>query len=245
MTAQNYFDQVAVVFDHIRGTQNEAIHRAAEWITTSLSQGGMLHVFGAAHSSLIVAEMFYRAGGLVQVNPICDPNLNVLTVPPTKGTRCERLAGYGAIILDAYDVRPGEVLIIASQSGKNATTIEVALEAQRRGLKVIAITSLAHSRSVQAANHSGKKLYEIADLVIDTGAPLGDAAVTIHSDLPKVAALSSVAGMIIVNAIIAQVAANFAARGERPPTWVSSNVPGGDAANATAMRDYVSRLKAT
>ena len=110
---------------------------------------------------------------------------------------------------------------------------------------MIAIWSLALSRSVHAADRSGKKLYEIADLVIDTGTPVGDAAVTIRSGAPKVASLSSVAGMMIANAIVAQVAANFAARGERLPTWVSSNVPGGDAANAEAMRGYVSRLKAT
>jgi len=245
MTAQNYFDQVTTVLDYVRGTQSASIERAAEWITASLREGGMLHVFGAAHSSLIVAEMFYRAGGLVPVNPITDPNLNVLTVLPTKGTRCERLAGYGTIILDAYDVRPGEVLIVASQSGRNATTIEVAMEAQRRGLKVIAITSLAHSRSVPSADRSGRKLYEIADLVIDTGTPIGDAAVMIHPEWPKVASVSSLAGIVIANAIVAQVAANFAASGERPPTWVSNNVPGGDAANAEAMRSCVLRLKAT
>ncbi len=140
-------------------------------------------------------------------------------------------------------MHPGEVLIIPSQSGKNAATVQVALEAQRRGLKVIAITSLAHSRSVRPGHSSGKKLYEAADLVIDTGTPVGDASVAVHAEWPTVAPLSSVAGMIVVNAIVAQVAANFAARGQRPPTWISSNVPEGDAANAEAMRGYVSRLR--
>jgi uncharacterized phosphosugar-binding protein len=169
--------------------------------------------------------------------------LDVLAVSPKKGTQCERLPGYGKIILDSYDVRPGEILLIASQSGKNATTVEVALEAQRRGLKIIAITSLNHSRAVRSSDASGKKLYEIADLVIDTGTPLGDAAVAVAPDAPKVAPISSVAGMIVVNAIVAQVAANFAARGKRPPTWVSSNVPEGDAANAAAHSAYVPRSR--
>ena len=239
----DYLDQVAGVLAHIRTSQTKAIERAAEWITNSLRQGGMLHVFGAAHSSLVVAEMFYRAGGLVPVNPITDPNLNVLTVPPSKGTCAERLPGYGTLVLEAYDLRPGEVLIVASQSGKNATTLEIATGAQGRGLKVVAITSLAHSRAVEASGPNGKKLYEVADLVIDTGAPLGDAAVTVHPDWPRVAALSNVAGLIIVNALAAQVAANYAALGEHPPIWVSSNVPGGDRENAAARRAYVSRLK--
>jgi len=243
VTAENYFDQVAQIVNHLRETQRQAIERAAGWITESLGQGGMLHVFGVAHGSLIAAEMFYRAGGLVPVNPIADPNFSLLSGPPTKSTKLERLEGYGTVVLDAYDVRPGEVLIVASQSGKNAATIQIALEAQRRGLKVIAITSLAHSRSVKADHSSGKKLYEIADLVIDTGTPVGDASVLVHADWPMVAPLSSVAGMIVVNAIVENVAANFAARGQRPPTWISSNVPGGDAANAEAMRGYVSRLR--
>ncbi len=86
-------------------------------------------------------------------------------------------------------------------------------------------------------------MYEIADLVIDTGTPVGDASVLVHPDWPTVAPLSSVAGMMVVNAIVAHVAANFAARGQRPPTWISSNVPGGDAANAEAVRRYISRLR--
>lgn len=245
MSAQDYLEQVDLVLEHIRSTQGPNIQRAAEWITASLRQGGTLHVFGAAHSSLIAAEMFHRAGGLVSVNPITDPNLNVLTVAPTKGTRCERLPGYGTVLLDAYDVRRGEILLIASQSGKNVTTVEIALEAQRRGLKLIALTSLAHSQAVAAAHSSGKKLYEIADLVIDTGTPVGDAAVTLRADWPRVGALSSVASLIVVNAIVAQVAAHYAALSERPPTWVSSNVPGGDALNDEAMRGFVSRIKAT
>lgn len=243
MTAENYFDQVAQIVNHLRETQRQAIESAAGWIAESLRRGGMLHVFGVAHSSLIAAEMFYRAGGLVPVNPIADPNFSFFTGPPTKGTKLERLEQYGDIVLDAYDMRPGEVLIIPSQSGKNAATVQVALEAQRRGLKVIAITSLAHSRSVKPGHSSRKKLYEVVDLVIDTGAPVGDASVAVHAEWPTVAPLSSVAGMIVVNAIVAQVAANFAARGQRPPTWISSNIPEGDAANAEAMRGYVSRLR--
>jgi uncharacterized phosphosugar-binding protein len=243
MTVKSYFDQVDSVLNYLRRTQQAAIERAAEWITESLLQGGMLHIFGAAHSSLIAAEMFYRAGGLIPVNPINDSNLNLFQAPLSKGTRLERLQEYGAIVLDAYDVRPGEILILPSQSGKNAATVELALQAQQRGLRLIAVTSLSHSRSVPAGHSSGKKLYEIADLVIDTGTPLGDASVAVSPDLPMVAPLSSVAGMIVVNAMVAQVAANYAARGQRPPTWVSNNVPQGEAINAKAMQDYASRLK--
>ncbi len=243
MTVHSYFDQVDSLLNHLRRTQQAAIEQAAEWITESLLEGGMLHIFGAAHSSLIAAEMFYRAGGLIPVNPVNDPNLNLFQAPLSKGTRLERLEAYGAIILDAYDVRPGEVLIVPSQSGKNAATVELGMQARRRGLKLVAVTSLSHSRAVPAGHSSGKKLYEIADLVIDTGTPLGDASVAVSPALAMVAPLSSVAGMIVVNAIVAQVAANYAARGQRPPTWVSNNVPEGEAINAKAMQAYSSRLK--
>lgn len=242
MSMDKYFDQAIEAMEAVQESQRENIRQAAELITATILDGGMLHVFGAGHSHILAEEMFYRAGGLVPVNAILDPNF-MLYGPAMKGSRLERLEGYGTIVFQSYQTYPGEVIIIISQSGKNAAPVEVALAAKEQGLKVVAVTSLQHSRAVPAQHSSGKKLYEIADIVIDNRVPIGDAAVTVAEDHPKVAPLSTVVGGAILNAIVAQVAANIAAQGKAPPTWVSSNVPGGEEHNRRFMEAYRPRLK--
>lgn len=242
MSADKYFEQAVETIKMVQESQRESIHHAAELITNSILGGGMLHVFGAGHSHILAEEMFYRAGGLVPVNPILDPNF-MFYGPPMKGSRLERLEGYGAIVFQSYQTYPGEVIIIASQSGINAAPLEVALKAKEQGLKVVAVISLQHSQSVPARHSSGKKLYEIADVVIDNRVPLGDAAVAVAEDYAKVAPLSTVVGAAVLNAIVAQVATNIAAQGKRPLTWVSGNIPGSEEHNLRFMEAYKSRLK--
>lgn len=242
MSADKFFNLAIETIEEVRESQRESILQAAELIATSILDGGMVHVFGAGHSHILAEEMFYRAGGLVPVNAVLDPNF-MLHVPPMKGSRLERLEGYGAIIFQSYQTYPGEVIIVVSQSGKNAAPVEVALKAKEQGLKVVAITSRQHSQAVPPQHSSGKRLYEIADIVIDNRVPIGDAAVVPMEGYPKVAPLSTVVGGAILNAIVAQVAANVAAQGKTPPTWVSANVPGSEKHNRRFMEAYQSRLK--
>lgn len=242
MSADTFFSLAIGTLKEVQESQQEGIHQAAELITTSILDGGMVHVFGACHSHILAEEMFYRAGGLVPVNPILDPNF-MLSEPPMKGSRLERLEEYGAIIFQSYQTYPGEVIIVVSQSGKNAALVEVALKAKEQGLKVVAITSLQHSQAVPSQHSSGKKLYKIADIVIDNRVPIGDAAVVVIEGYPKAGPLSTVVGGAILNAIVAQVAANIAAQGKDPPIWASSNVPGSEEHNRQYMEAYQPRLK--
>ena len=236
----DYLDAACRTLREIADTQAANISAGADLMTQTILQGGMVHVFGAGHSHTLAEEMFARAGGLVPVNPILDPDMTALG-GFMKSSDLERLEGFGRVIFDHHDARPGEVVIVVSQSGKNAAPVEVALAARERGLGVIGITSLAHSRGVPAEHSSGKKLYEIADVVIDNRVPYGDAAIQIRAGLPRVAPLSTVACAAICNSLVAETASRLALRGVDPPIWTSGNIPGGREANAAHVQRFRDR----
>lgn len=224
-----FIDRGLQVLEQIRTTQAQAIETAAEWIKDSLEKGGVWHVFGSGHSHAMGEELFYRAGGLAPVNAILDVNLSMFGGgSPTRGTNLERLEGYARIIMGNYDLRKGEVMLVVSNSGINAVPIEVAMIGKQLGLQIIAMTNLTQSRAAKSRHSSGKKLYELADLVIDNCIDVGDACVEIAPGLPKASSLSTLAGAAIVQTIVAEVAARMHADGIEPPIWTSANVPGGD-----------------
>jgi uncharacterized phosphosugar-binding protein len=201
-------------------------------------QDRMIHVFGCGHSHLMAEEAFWRAGGLVPVHPILDPNLTLLGGLRT--SPLERLEGYARVLLAGEDLRPGEVMVVFSNSGINALPIEVALAAKEAGLRVVAVTSLAHSRSVEPRHSSGQKLFELADVTIDTHVPTGDAAVGLSeltggAEGHQVAPLSTAIGALVWNALVAEVAYLRAVAGAEPSFFISQNVLGGDEANEALM----------
>jgi uncharacterized phosphosugar-binding protein len=219
-------------------TQSAALDRAAQWIADSIMKDGVLHVFGAGHSQLMGQELAFRAGGLAPVNAILDINFSLMGGPPTGSTALERTEGYAKLVLDRYDLRPGEVLIVVSQSGRNPAPIEAALEGKARGLKVIALTSVQQSSESKSRHSSGKRLYEVADLVLDNRVVPGDACVEIDPGLPKTSPLSTVAGAAILQALVAEVAKRIYDAGAEPPVWLSANVPGGDERAAELAARY-------
>jgi uncharacterized phosphosugar-binding protein len=206
----------------------------------------MIHVFGCGHSHLMAEEAFWRAGGLVPVHPILDPNLTLLGGRRT--SPLERLEGYARVLLAGEDLRPGEVMVVFSNSGINALPIEVAQVAKEAGLRVVSVTSLAHSRSVEPRHSSGQRLFELADVTIDTHVPTGDAAVDLSERAGgagghRVAPLSTAVGALVWNALVAEVAYLRAVAGAEPSFFVSQNVPGGDEANEALISRYRHRNK--
>ncbi|MGE5485756.1 MAG: sugar isomerase domain-containing protein [Ignavibacteriales bacterium] len=232
-----YLDLAMDTLRRIRDTQVRSIEAGAELMARAIAGGGVVHVFGAGHSHTMAEEMFARAGGLVPVSPILDADMTALG-GFMKSSDLERLEGFGQILFRHHETRPGEVVIVVSQSGRNPAPIEVALGARERGLKVIGITSLAHSRAVAPAHSSGKRLYEISDVVIDNGVPYGDAAVELREGAPRVAPLSTVACAAICNSLVAEAASRLASLGIVPPVWTSGNVPGGPEANEAHVAQY-------
>ena len=233
--ANQYFHELQGVLERVVASQSEPIGRAAETISRAISQGGILHTFGTGHSHLIAEEFYYRAGGLVSVNPILFDGL-MLHRDPVLSTHLERLSGLAATILESQMISPVDVAFVASNSGANAVSRELALEMQRRGITVIAMTSITHATSKEARATEGVRLHDIADIVIDNGGVLGDAIVSVDGFDQKVAPTSTAIGAAIANAIVAQTVANLVRDGEHPRVYTSANTEGGDAANAESHK---------
>lgn len=237
-----YYRAALEVIARIERTQGEVLDGAAQRIFRSLAEEGVLHIFGSGHSHAIAEEAFHRAGGLVPVNIIQEAFLTPLT-PPGKSGRLERVAGIAAVLLDAADLRAGEVLIVISNSGINAVPVEMAEGAKSRDLSVVAITSLAHAQSVASRAPSGKRLFEVADCVIDNCGLPGDGAVSYSGVPARVGPTSFLSGAYIINSLTCRVVERFLDAGMTPPVYASANVPGGDEHNRALEAKCRSRIK--
>ena len=207
------------------------ISAAADLLADALERGGTVHAFGTGHSHMLAEELFYRAGGLVRVSPMLFEGLMLHASAPLS-TALERLPGLAAALLDDHPIAPGDVLIIASNSGGNAVTSQLAQLARSAGVPVVALTSLRHATSTAARASGFPRLHEVADVVIDNGGCVGDAAIRIEGFDSSVAPTSTVVGAAILNAVAAEAVERLVARGHAPDVYTSSNVEGGDAANA-------------
>jgi len=212
--------------------EKPAIEAAGELIADAISRDQVITMFGSGHSTFIARDAYWRAGGLAPVVVIPDP----------LGGDAERLEGFAAIMLGHYRLEPGGVMVIISNSGINAFPVEMALEAKARGLKVVAITSRQHSSQVPPRHSSGKKLMDLADVVIDTHGVPGDASVALPESGLRVGATSTVVGAAIVQAIMSHAAESLEMRGVKPPVIVSSNLPEGDANNKILAEKYRDKM---
>ncbi|MDP9439897.1 MAG: SIS domain-containing protein, partial [Actinomycetota bacterium] len=242
-----YAARLREVQERVLSEERSNLLEAARLLAGSLDRDEpdrMIHVFGCGHSHLMAEEAFWRAGGLVPVHPILDPNLTLLGGRRT--SPLERLEGYARVLLAGEDLRPGEVMVVFSNSGINALPIEVALAAKEAGLHILAVTSLAHGKSVEPRHSSGRRLFELADVTVDTHVPTGDAAVDLSelsggAEGHRVAPLSTAIGALVWNALVAEIAYLRVAAGAEPSCFISQNVPGGDEANEALVSRYRAR----
>ncbi|MEO6532042.1 MAG: SIS domain-containing protein [Pseudolysinimonas sp.] len=207
------------------------LRSAAELVATAVEAGRTVHAFGTGHGHMLAEELFYRAGGLVRVRPILFEGLMLHASGPLS-TALERLPGLAAAVLDDHHVVAGDVMIVASNSGGNAVVSEMVQLAQQRGLRVIAITSVRHATSPSARPTGFARIHELADVVIDNGGAVGDAAVHIDGFERAVAPTSTVVGAAVLNAVIAEAVQIMVESGVTPDVYESSNTAGGDATNA-------------
>lgn len=241
MSVDQYRKQVGSVVERIWETQTSTIRDAAKLMAESAARGGLVHLFGSGHSVLPVQDVFPRYGSFPVFRPLMDARLmwqNVIGSGGAKGLLwLERREGYAKVLFENEPIKAGDVMIVFSHGGMNAVGIEVAMEARQRGLKVVAITSMDNQKQSKATHSSGKKLSEVADIVIDNCVPAQDALVDIEGWKAPVAAGSTVAFVTIAMAIVAEVASQLAKRGISPPVFVSPNVPGIPADNNPKVFD--------
>jgi len=242
MIFNDYFKEIHELLKKVEEKESENIVNASQIIADSIANDGVLHVFGCGHSQMYAMELFYRAGGLVPVNAILTPALSLAPTAPFS-TFGERQEGLAKLILDAENVKKQDVMLIVSTSGRNSVPIEMAIEAKNKGLKVIVLTSMAFTNEVTSRHKSGKKLYELADVVLDNHGESGDAALETSGVESKFGPTSSVVGFTILQAIIAQVIESLSQKGIDPPIYVSSNLDKGDEINKEHIEKYRNRIK--
>ncbi len=240
--AQTYFQIVTDMLREVIASEADGIRKAAEKIAETAERGGKIYFFGATHAGILAEEAFYRSGGLVIINPILPEGLTCTVRPITDTSARERVDGLGAEIAEETGLRAGDLLLIHSVSGRNAVPVDMAVCARKKGVYVIAITSLAYSRASAPRAKCGLRLYEAADLVIDNHGVFGDAAVEIRGFAGKAAPTSTVTGAAIVNGICAEVCGIFADGGMEPPVFSSANMDGGDARNRELLTRYRDRI---
>jgi uncharacterized phosphosugar-binding protein len=223
---------VQEVLRRIVETQMEALRDTATRMADTAQQGGLIYAFGSGHSQSIANEFYYRAGGLACCDVIHEKTFG----------RTERLSGYAALLLDTYPLHAGDLMIVISNSGRNPLPVEMALSARERGLAVVGITSLAHSRSVASRQPDGKRLFEVCDVVIDNCGAVGDATIDL-GDGVRVGATSTLAGAFIAQTLVCLTAEELERRGVRPPVLLSMNLDEGDTCNHALLGAYHERIR--
>jgi uncharacterized phosphosugar-binding protein len=237
-----YLGQVRAILTEAEKSQGRVLEKAAEVLAEAVAEKHSIYAFGTGHAGILAMELYYRTGGLAVINYLPAPGLVMDVMPPTLTSEMERLPGYGKVIIEARSIKSGDVMILHSVSGRNSVTVDAAIHAKKAGAFTICLTNMKTSGSVTSRHESGKKLYEVCDLVIDNCGSYGDAELEIEGFPQKVAPTSTAVGAALLNAVVARTAALLLERGIKAPVFISANVPGGDDHNANIMREHGAQI---
>ncbi len=237
-----YLEHISEIFAAVRDTQWEKIDHAAKIMSDAIENKRSVYVFGASHAGILAQEMFYRTGGLAVINAILPSEYMLNIRPITQTSAMERLPGYTRIVLEQSLAQKGDVLIVHSVSGRNTAAIEMALTAKEKGMKTIAITNMEYSQNVTSRHSSGKKLYEVCDVVIDNCGDFEDASMLLPKMDQKIAPTSSVIGCAIVNMLEIRTVELLLQNDITPPVFHSANVDGGEEFNQKLFAEYKDQI---
>ncbi|MGC5021897.1 sugar isomerase domain-containing protein [Micromonospora sp. DT47] len=244
VSAEDYLAVVTAAIDRVAAGQREAVGRAADLLAEALRADGVIHAFGTGHSEALAMEIAGRAGGLVPTNRIALRDLVLLGGAPASvlGPHLERDPAVAHRLYELAPVSPPDIFVLASNSGVNGAMVEFASVVKERGHRLIAITSAEHSGRMTSRHPSGRKLADFADVVLDNGAPYGDATLPLPGG-GAVGAVSSITAALLAQQIVAETVARLIAAGERPPVYLSANIAGGDEHNAALEARYAGRIR--
>ncbi len=238
-----FLDGAQDILEKIRTTQLGAIEQAAQICADSIAAGGLVHLFGTGHSRIPVEEIFPRHGSFPGFHPIIELSLtNHTQVVGANGQRqamfIEKIEGFGEIILRNFVFGPHDSMIVFSNGGVNGVVVDVALGAKARGMPLIGVVSVAHCEASTARHSSGKRLVDVADVVIDNCTPVGDALVHIDGLEYPVGPGSSIGYVAIVNALKCLVADDLTKRGQPPLVLTSGALIGSQASAELFDKTY-------
>lgn len=225
-----YLEKCEAILEKVRN-QKKLIQRAADWFAGTILAGRMVHVFGSGHSRILVEEMWPRYGSFPGFNPIVELSLTFHNpVVGANGQRqamfLENVSGLAERILRNFDFSETDTALVVSSSGCNIVPIEMAEGFQKLGIKVVSIISLEHSIATDSKDPRGIRLQDVSDLVLDTGAPAGDAMVPIKGLDTPVSPGSTIGGCMLINSIKAEVAARLTQAGQPPKVLSGAAVVG-------------------
>jgi uncharacterized phosphosugar-binding protein len=246
--AKCYSQTIARILDQIAG-EEASIQKAGLAMAAAIRSGQVVHVLGpGGHSNMAAEEVLWRAGGLACMNSILDAGTNLIH-GGRRSLLIERTPGYALSVMNAYDVgkTPGEVIIIVNAYGINAMTIDAALEAKKRHMTSIGVTSRSFAdvlpKDHPSRHPSGKNLYELVDIFVDNHLPFGDAVVEVKGIDQKLGPTSTFCNSFVMNLLVIETVRALHDMGVEPPVFRSANLPGGDEHNRALFERYGSVCK--
>lgn len=222
-----YFDVIKSLIPVLE-KEEENMKRAAHLIAESIINGGIIQTFGSGHSYAAAIEIAGRAGGLLPVKAIYEETFG----------RYEKIEGVGSEFVKYWDLRKEDCVIIISNSGRNPFVIELALYVKSRNIPLIAVTAVDVSKNTSSRHSSGKRLFELADVVLDNHSIEGDAAVQIEGLRTKVGGTSSISADLLLNQTVVFAIEEMISKGFAPPVLMSANIDGGPEFNEKLMEKY-------
>ena len=227
-----FFDKAREIMEKLENTQRDNIHRAALLISESIRSGGILQAYGSGHSYAAAIEVCGRAGGLIPSKLIGEPQFGEF----------EAVEGNAFYLMRKVDIRPDDIFILISNSGRNPMTIEMADYIKKKGNPLIVVTALDVSKASVSRHSSGKLLYEFADVVLDNQSQFGDAALDIRGLDCKVCGTSSFAGCLLLQQTMYEAIRDMVEKGYVPPVYKSANIDGGPDFNHALEAEYSGRI---
>ena len=233
-----YMNEISNILEEVYEKNKDAIKVAAQKMAETIMKDNLVHIFGTGHSSLLATEMYSRAGGLASVNPILDANA-LMDFGGERSCQMERTSGISPVLYDLYDIKPEDMVIVISNSGRNAMPIEMAMKAKEKGNFVIVLTSYEVSKKAQSRHSSGKKLYEFADVILDNCGKFGDCCLKVGNY--DTGAISTITGAFILHTVETEATKIMNDAGFKPYIFQSQNIDGYD--NTAIVSKFKNRIK--